>query len=187
MAIIVVTGLITLQSIASAVGLLAGNTYTNDGSWNFEIDPTQGLGILGVVAWLLIAPWMATANRAAAASGYPQKYRPWVAWWGWVIPIWALWAPYRFMKDAVQGFAVDGLGWWWGTWLVGTITVWGSSESRTVNGITTQIQTSASAPLNAIALTVSWFLLARIVWTVSQGSDHGSLRREPPARPPTEF
>src|SRR5680860_1368638 len=112
-AIIIVTGLITLQSIASAVGLLAGNTYTNDGSWNFEIDPTQGLGILGVAAWLLIAPWMATANRAAAASGYPQKHRPWVAWWGWVIPIWALWAPYRFMKDAVQGFAVDGLGWWW--------------------------------------------------------------------------
>jgi len=65
--------------------------------------------------------------------------------------------------------------------------VWGSSESRTVNGITTQIQTSASAPLNAIALTVSWLLLARIVWTVSQGSDHGSLRHEPPARPPTEF
>ena len=85
--------------------------------------------------------------------------------------------------DPSQGFGILGMS----AWLVGTITLWSSGESSTVNGVTTQTQTSSSAPLNALALTVSWFLLARIVWTVSQGSDHGSLRHEPPARPPTEF
>lgn len=186
-AILVVTGLITLQSIAAVVGVATGHAYTAIAGTPLALDPLQGLGLLGLFAWLLLAPWMATAARAVKANGYPMTYRPWVAWWGWVIPIWNLWAPYRFMRDATQGFAVRLLGLWWATWLLGTITIWSSGESRMVEGVLTETQTSLSAPLNAITLTVSWFLLARIVWTVSQGSDHGSLRREPPARPPTEF
>jgi len=186
-AILVVTGLITLQSIGAAIGIFPATTYVNGIEVAWAVDPSQGFGILGVSAWLLLAHWMATAARAAADDGYPMTYRPWVAWWGWVIPIWNLWAPYRFMRDATQGFPVRRLGWWWAAWLVGTITLWSSGESSTVNGVTTQTQTSSSAPLNALALTVSWLLLARIVWTVSQGSDHGSLRHEPPVRPPTEF
>lgn len=184
-AVLVVTGLITVQAMASAIGILP--TLTDTVSPGLTVDLSQGLGILGLVAWLLIAPWMATANRAARASGYPQKYRPWVAWWGWAIPIWNLWAPYRFMKDATQGFAVSNLGWWWATWLLGTITIWSSSESHMVDGAVVQTRTITSSPLNAIALTISWIVLARIVWTVSQGAGGDEPDRGLPAGPVIEF
>jgi len=173
-----VTGLITVQSIAAAIWPTAAFATENQGGVNVNYDATQGLGLLGVVAWLLVAPWMANAARAATANGYSRTYRPWVAWWGWVIPIWNLWAPYRFMKDATQGFAVRHLGIWWATWLLGTLAIGSSGSSTTVDGITTVTQNSISAPLNALALTVSWVLFARIIWTVSQGS--GSAPRSGP-------
>lgn len=85
--------------------------------------------------------------------------------------IWNFWAPYRYMKDATQGFAVRHLGLWWATWLVGTLIFWGSSSYESVDGVTAETHLPVSAPLNAIALTVSWVVLARIIWTVSQGSN----------------
>ena len=169
-AILVLTGLITVQALATATGVLTNQLFGGRSGLAFTVDPSQGLGILGVVAWLVLAPWMVTAASGAAANGYPLTYRPWVAWWGWVIPIWNLWAPYRYMKDAAQGFAVRFLGLWWATWLLGTITLWSSGRSSTVDGVVTETSTS-SLPFNAIALTISWFLFARIVWAVSQGSD----------------
>jgi hypothetical protein len=75
------------------------------------------------------------------------------------------------MKEATQGFRVRHLGWWWATWLFGTLTLAYSGESTTIDGVVTQTQTLASAPFNALALAVSWFLFARIVWIVSQGSE----------------
>jgi len=170
-AILVVTGLITVQSIVTAIWPAASFASEPQAVSSGGYDATQGLGLLGVVAWLLVAPWMATAARTAAANGYTLKHRPWVAWWGWVIPIWNLWAPFRFMKDATQGFAVRNLGIWWATWIVGTLTIGASGGYSTGDGVVTYTYPVWSAPLNALALTVSWFLFARIIWTVSQGSD----------------
>lgn len=168
-AVLVTTGLVTLVSIVGAIWPTIDSISYDQAGVTFDF--TQGLGPFGVIAWLVLSRWMANVSRGAAAIGYPQKHSPWVAWWGWVIPIWNLWAPFRFMKDAVQGFAVRHLGWWWATWLVGTIFIWSSHEATTINGVTIESQTLWSAPLNAIALTVSWVLLSRIVWTVSQGSE----------------
>ena len=182
-AILVVTGLITVQAVVLGVTVATGNPYVHTAGANFPFDSSAGVGLLGVLAWLLVAQWMATAARAAAANGYEVKHRPWVAWWGWVIPIWNLWAPFRYMKDATQGFPVRHLGLWWATWLLGTVTFWSTSASSTVDGVVTQTQTSASAPFNAVALTVSWFLFARIVWTVSQGSQAASASGAPGMTP----
>jgi hypothetical protein len=170
-AILVVTGLITVQAVVLGITVATGNPYVHVEGAQFPLDATPGVGLVGVLAWLLVAHWMSTAARAAAANGYEVKHRPWVAWWGWVIPIWNLWAPFRYMKDATQGFSVRHLGLWWATWLLGTFTFSSTGGSSTVNGVMTQTQTSTSAPFNAVALAVSWFLFARIVWTVSQGSE----------------
>ena len=182
-AILVVTGLITVQAVVLGVTVATGNPYVHVEGAGFPFDATPGAGLVGVLAWLLVARWMSTAARAAAANGYEVKHRPWVAWWGWVIPIWNLWAPFRYMKDATQGFPVRHLGLWWATWLLGTVTFWSTSESSTVDGVVTQTQTSASAPFNAVALTASWFLFARIVWTVSQGSQAPSASGAPGMTP----
>ena len=183
LAILVATGLITAQAIVLGVAVATGTPYTHVTGTNFPFDTTSRVGLVGVLAWLLVAHWMATASRAAKANGYQVNYRPWVAWWGWVIPIWNLWAPYRFMKDATQGFQVRRLGLWWATWLLGTLALVYSGESSTVNGVVTQNQTLTSAPFNAAALTVSWCLFARIVWTVSQGSAVKSTGGAPNATP----
>ena len=184
-AILVVTGLITAQAIVLGVTVATGNTYVHTGGAYFPFDANPRVGLLGLLAWLLVAQWMSTAARAAAADGYYVKHRPWVAWWGWIIPIWNLWAPFRYMKDATQGFPVRYLGWWWATWLLGGLTIWSSSTSTTIGGGMTQTQTSASAPFNAVALTVSWVLFARIVWTVSQGSQATSRERSAVGDAPT--
>lgn len=169
-AILVVTGLITIQAIVLGVAVATGSPYEHLPGRSFPFGASGGLGLLGTLAWLLVAQWMATAGRAAKANGHAMSYRPWVAWWGWVIPIWNLWAPFRYMKDAAQGFPVRHLGLWWATWLFGTIAIATSGESRTIDGVVVAIHTLTSAPFNAAALTVSWILFARIVWTVSQGS-----------------
>ncbi|NTV40070.1 MAG: hypothetical protein HGA51_08990 [Demequinaceae bacterium] len=169
-AILAVTGLITAQGIVLGVAAATGNPYAYLPGANFPFDSSGGVGLLGMLAWLLVAHWMATVGRAASANGYWVMYRPWVAWWGWVIPIWNLWAPYRYMKAATQGFPVRHLGWWWATWLLATLALVSSGDATTVNGVAVQTSTLTSAPFNAIALTVSWLLFARIVWTVSQGS-----------------
>ena len=186
-AILVVTGLITVQAIVLGVEVAAGRPYVHTDGAYFPFDANPGVGLLGLLAWLLVAQWMSTAARAAAADGYYVKHRPWVAWWGWIIPIWNLWAPFRYMKDATQGFPVRYLGWWWATWLLGGLSIWSSSASstsRNVGGVVTPAQTLASAPFNAVALTVSWFLFARIVWTVSQGAEAGSASGAPSTTPP---
>ncbi|NYI42108.1 DUF4328 domain-containing protein [Demequina lutea] len=182
-AILVVTGLITAQAIVLGVAVATGNPYVHTAGTNFPFDSSAGVGLLGVLAWLLVAQWMATAARAAAADGYYVKHRPWVAWWGWVIPIWNLWAPYRYMKDATQGFPLRYVGLWWAAWLFGTLTLAYSGESTTIDGVVTQTQTLASAPFNALALTVSWLLFARIVWTVSQGAQGASVSGAPTTTP----
>lgn len=182
-AILVVTGLITARAIVLGVEVATGNPYARVQGTTFPFDSSGGVGLLGVLAWLLVAQWMATAGRGAKADGYQVKYRPWVAWWGWVIPIWNLWAPYRFMKDATQGFPVRRLGLWWATWLLGTFALVSSGESSTVRGVVTHTQVLTSAPYNAAALTVSWFLFARIIWTVSQGSAVTSTSGTPSTTP----
>ena len=169
-AILVVTGLITTQAIVLGVSVATGSPYEHLPGRSFPFDASGGFGLLGTLAWLLVAQWMATAGRAAKTNGHAMTYRPWVAWWGWVIPIWNLWAPFRYMKDATQGFPVRHLGLWWATWLVGTLAIATSGESRTIDGVVVATHTLVSAPYNAAALTVSWILFARIVWTVSQGS-----------------
>ncbi len=170
-AILAVTGLITAQALVLGIRVATGYQYTPAAGTNFPFDSSPWTGLLGVIAWLLVAPWMATAARGAAQMGYLQTHQPWVAWWGWVFPIWNLWAPYRFMKDATQGFAVRKLGLWWATWLLSPILIWSSSSSTTVDSVVTETHISTSLPFNAVALTMSWILFARIVWTVSQGSD----------------
>ncbi|WP_430868667.1 DUF4328 domain-containing protein [Demequina aurantiaca] len=176
-AVLVATGLFTLLSIATAISPTLGYSSSPPAGSDVTFHPSQAFGLIGVIAWLLLAQWMATAARGAAGNGYPVKHKPWVAWWGWAIPVWSLWAPYRYMKDATQGFPVRNLGLWWIAWLVGTVMYWSSDESTTIDGVTTQTQVLVSAPLNAIALTLSWVLLARIVWTVSQGSGIDSYVR----------
>lgn len=184
---LVVTGLITVQAVIVGVrGTMGDPVHFEQGvSFPFGLSPLAGA--FGVVAWLLLASWMARQNRAARADGYPQKYRPWVAWWGWVIPIWNLWAPYRFMKDAVQGLPVRHVGWWWGMYLAGTFAIVATGESHTVDGVTVSTTTLLSAPFNAVALTVSWFLLARIVWRASQEADGDEAERGLPEGPILEF
>jgi|GEM_PF-1178385 len=185
-AILVVTGLITVQAIVRGVAAAAGHPYVyvqQSGAF-ISFNSGNGLVLVPVLAWLLVAHWMATAARAASANGYFVKYRPWVAWWGWIIPIWNLWAPYRYMKDATQGFPVRHLGWWWAASLLGTFTLGLTTTSTDIDGVVTQTQTAASAPFNAIALTVSWLLFARIVWTVSQGSGRTSASGAAGTTPP---
>lgn len=52
-AILVLTGLITVQALATATGILTGQVFGGRSGLNFTVDPAQGLGILGVVAWLV--------------------------------------------------------------------------------------------------------------------------------------
>jgi len=120
------TGLVTQQQLDRADGWVSG------------ISAIGGLAFLATVIVWCIWQHHAQAN-AVVLSGGGLRFTPgWAVGW-WFIPIANLWKPFQTVRELWKASHGGGwrtiatwslLGWWWGTWLAGSLNVQLGSNTR---------------------------------------------------------
>ncbi|MEU8675462.1 DUF4328 domain-containing protein [Streptomyces sp. NPDC048560] len=98
------------------------------------------------LAWL----WSVRDNARALSGERPRYAWPWV-YAGWVVPVANLWVPRGIIADIHRSSAPDerlprALNWWWGLWLVGTLTGTGLLHADTADNVIARAYTDV-APL----------------------------------------
>jgi hypothetical protein len=120
------TGLVTQQQLDRADGWVSG------------ISAIGGLAFLATVIVWCIWQHHAQAN-AVVLSGGGLRFTPgWAVGW-WFIPIANLWKPFQTVRELWKASHGGGwrtiatwslLGWWWGTWLAGSLNVQLGANTR---------------------------------------------------------
>src|SRR5262245_4681290 len=120
------TGLVTQQQLDRADGWVSG---------------TAGLGGLVFVATVVVwCVWQHHAQaNAVVLSGGGLRFTPgWAVGW-WFIPIANLWKPFQTVRELWKASHGGGwrtvatwslLGWWWATWLIGSLNIQLGSNTR---------------------------------------------------------
>ena len=105
----------------------------------------HAVSVAGDVATVLCAiaflAWLSRAqDNARAISGRKPRYgRPWL-YVSWIVPVLNLWVPRGIVADIHRASAPDerlprALNWWWGLWLVGTLSGVGLMYSGTTDEV----------------------------------------------------
>ncbi|MFC9247620.1 DUF4328 domain-containing protein [Streptomyces sp. NPDC057136] len=127
---------------------------------------------IAFLAWL----WSVRDN-ARTLSGQHHRYAwPWV-YAGWVVPIANLWVPRGIIADIHRASAPDerlphAVNWWWGLWLVGTLTGTGLLHAETADTVIARAYTDVSPLLfvdaAVVGTAVAGALMVRAVTAVQQ-------------------
>jgi hypothetical protein len=126
LAVQVATGAVTMHRLAPSFQRLV-----EDPSARIEFDqPSAWISLLSnisllvmVATGLLFIVWLGTAGKVALARGRQLRRAPWLGAWSFVIPIVALWWPFRAAKDlfAEGDPARPIVVRWWTLWIAGVI------------------------------------------------------------------
>ncbi|QNE73492.1 DUF4328 domain-containing protein [Streptomyces finlayi] len=142
------------------------------------------------LAWL----WSVRDNARALSGKRPRYAWPWV-YAGWVIPIANLWIPRGVIADIHRSSAPDtrlprALNWWWGLWLVGTLTGTGLLHGDTADSVIERAYTNVTPLLlvdaAVIGTAVAGTLMVRAVSAVQRKHMPESSRQGVEADAPGE-
>src|SRR3954469_12141115 len=121
-----------------AGGLVTQVQLDRADAWVSGTAGLSGLAFLATVVVWCIWQHHAQAN-AAVLSGGPLRFTPgWAVGW-WFIPIANLWKPFQAVRELWKASHGGGwqtiatwslLGWWWATWLIGSLNVQLGSNTR---------------------------------------------------------
>ncbi len=121
-----------------AGGLVTQDRLDRADAW---VTGTSGLGGLAFIATVVVwCIWQHhTQANAAVLSGGGLRFTPgWAVGW-WFIPIANLWKPFQAVRELWKASHGGGwqtiatwslLGWWWATWLIGSLNVQLGSNAR---------------------------------------------------------
>lgn len=107
-------------------------------SYHFVNALTEGATALCAIvflAWL----WSVRDNARALSGKSPRYAWPWM-YAGWVLPVANLWVPRGIVADIHHASAPatrlpQVVNWWWGLWLVGTLTGTGLMHAGTTDSV----------------------------------------------------
>ncbi len=135
-------------------------------------DAATVLCAIAFLAWL----WQVRDNARLLSGRRPRYAWPWV-YVGWVLPIANLWVPRGIIADIHQASAPGqrlprAVNWWWGLWLVGTLSGTGlmytGSTDRVIARAYTGLPYLLVADAAVVGAAVAGALVVRALTAVQQ-------------------
>lgn len=183
-----------LQAVATFLFIEDYRNAARAGDTGWEVTTWADLVSVPLFATLVIAYvcnclWLQRArSNVLGLGGDPSAHKRsavWV-WLGWWVPIVSLWFPYQVVRDVWNESQAPkresvGLGWWWLTWLVGTLASQAAdrlSVSNSIvltNGLVDTIVVLYT--ISAVAALVGVGLWARIVLQITRAQRERAARQ----------
>jgi hypothetical protein len=139
-------------------------------------DTATILCAIAFLAWL----WRVRDNARTLSGEHPRYAWPWV-YAGWIVPVANLWIPRGIVADIHRASAPGErtphvVNWWWGLWLVGTLSGTGLMYTVTTDAVIARAYTNAPLLLAAdaavIGAAVAGVFVVRALTAVQQKHMH---------------